>query len=206
MRQYLAIEQARFSDRLRAAVRDRCGPRLRPRFPASRCSTWSRTRSATALPSARTPARVTIRARRAGDALELSVQDDGAGIDERGRAAAEGTASTTRASGCARSTATSASLRVEPARPQAPWRILRMPYRELDRGAGAVRRAEWARADRRRRAGGAARRAAAARGVSGVRRRRRMPRRRGGARGARRARGPTSSFSTSRCRASTASR
>ena len=56
VRQYLAVEQARFSDRLRPVLRRRRRPPFAPPSRDSRCSTWSRMRSGTASHVAVMPA------------------------------------------------------------------------------------------------------------------------------------------------------
>ena len=135
VRQYLAVEQARFSDRLRPAFE--IDPR-RCRQPcrASRCSTWSRTRCGTASRRRTDAGRVVVTARRDGDMLELSVEDDGAGLTSAAGAAA---ARARRAGHGLENTrerlrtlyGDRASLVVTAAAPQGTIARLRIPFREI---------------------------------------------------------------------------
>jgi sensor histidine kinase YesM len=84
VRQYLAIEQARFSDRLRPAfdiAADVAGAAV-PSFAVQHL-VENAVRHGIARQTG--AGAVTIRARRDGDALEVTVTDDGAGIDPRQR-------------------------------------------------------------------------------------------------------------------------
>jgi two-component system LytT family sensor kinase len=135
VRQYLAIEQARFSDRLRPSfeIDERLADAAVPSF-ALQHLVENAVRHGIARRSG--AGALVVRARRAGDALELSVTDDGAGIDRRLAAPAgrgiENTRERLRAlSGAA------ASLRVEPASGGGTVATLVVPYREIEREGDA---------------------------------------------------------------------
>jgi two-component system LytT family sensor kinase len=131
VRQYLAIEQARFSDRLvpRFEIDAGLDAAAIPSFAVQHLME-NAIRHGIARRSG--AGAVTIRARRVGDALEVSVQDDGAGIDERKTPAAGGGIANTRER-LRGLYGESASLRVEPAQPSGTVAILRVPFREIER-------------------------------------------------------------------------
>ena len=111
VRQYLAVEQARFSDRLRP-VFDIDPATLSAAVPRFALQHLVENALRHGIAKRTDAGRVVVTARRDGDMLELSVEDDGAGLTSRprerldhARATGTGTASRTRASGCARSTA-----------------------------------------------------------------------------------------------------
>jgi two-component system sensor histidine kinase AlgZ len=131
VRQYVAIEQARFSDRLqpRFLIDDDVRGAAVPTFAvqhlvenAIRHGIARRSDSGT----------LTIAMRRDGDLLEVSITDDGIGIDStRARAAGHGIESTR-----TRLTAmygVRASLNVAPAATGGTVALLRVPFRELVR-------------------------------------------------------------------------
>lgn len=137
VRQYLAIEQARFSDRLRPRFEVEPGvlPAAVPGFVIQHLAE-NAIRHGIAR---RTEAgRLLVRARRDGDVLELSVHDDGPGITaDAVFADGHGIADTRerlRALYGARAT-----LTIEPARDGGTMATLRLPYRELAVEADAAR-------------------------------------------------------------------
>jgi two-component system, LytTR family, sensor kinase len=133
VRQYLAIEQERFSDRLRPvfAIEPELTAAAIPSF-ALQHLVENAIRHGIARRSG--AGALTIRARRAGGSLEVTVEDDGAGLDERkGTPAGRGIENTRerlRALYGDRG-----SLDVEPIRPSGTRATLRVPYRELEREA-----------------------------------------------------------------------
>ena len=81
VRQYLAIEQARFPDRLRPAF-DVDGSVLRAAVPSFAVQHLVENAIRHGIARRSSAGALAVRARRAGDLLEISVADDGAGIDE----------------------------------------------------------------------------------------------------------------------------
>ena len=127
--EYLAIEQARFSDRLR--VRFEIDPVVKPAMIPG-FALQHLVENAVRHGIARSPdaGQVTIVARRAGDALEVSVVDDGAGVEQGATSPAghgiENTRARLRASYGDR-----ASLEVVRRTPHGTMATLRVPYRDM---------------------------------------------------------------------------
>jgi two-component system, LytTR family, sensor kinase len=131
VRQYLAIEQARFSDRLRPVFE------IAPGIEAAAVPSFALqhlVENAIRHGIARRPGAglLIVRASRAGDTLELSVADDGGGVDERTATVAgrgiENTRERLRALYAGR-----ASLRIERAAEVGTVATLAIPYREIER-------------------------------------------------------------------------
>jgi two-component system, LytTR family, sensor kinase len=133
VRQYLAIEQARFPDRLRpvfeidAAIAAAAVPSFALQHLVENAIRHGIARRSGA-------GTVIVRASRTGDVLELSVTDDGAGIDERtGMPAARGIENTRERLRALYGDR--ASLRVERAPGHGTIATLIVPYHEIDREA-----------------------------------------------------------------------
>jgi two-component system, LytTR family, sensor kinase len=126
--QYLAIEQARFSDRLRPKLEidDMLLAAAVPTFALQHL-----VENAVRHGIARAPdsGEVVVRAERDGDMLELSVRDDGAGIVSDPHLAGHGLENTRERLRALYGTA--ASLIVAPISPRGTIATLRIPYREI---------------------------------------------------------------------------
>ena len=133
VRQYLAVEQARFSDRLRPewSIDPSAHSAAIPSFAlqhlvenAVRHGISRRTNAG----------RVTIEVRRSGDLLEIAVADDGAGISA-GAPMPEGHGIANTRERLRTLYGARASLTVEPALPQGTVATLRLPFHEMVAGA-----------------------------------------------------------------------
>ncbi len=120
VRQYLAVEQARFSDRLRPAF-DIAPATLSAAVPRFALQHLVENALRHGITKRTDSGRVVVTARRDGDMLELSVEDDGAGLTARPldspalRSLGTGTVSRTPASGLRTLYGDRASLVVTPA-------------------------------------------------------------------------------------------
>jgi len=136
VRRYLAIEQARFSDRLNpifgvdAAVLSAAVPSFSVQHLVENAVRHGISRRATA-------GRITVSARRDGDDLVVTVEDDGVGIGTVEPSPFHGIENTRERLRVLYGT--SASLRVEPAEPHGTVATLRVPYRAATSQDGHAR-------------------------------------------------------------------
>jgi two-component system LytT family sensor kinase len=129
VRQYLAIEQARFSDRLHAtfAIDDAVLAAAVPSFALQHLVENAVRHGIAKRPDA---GRVTVTARRSQDALEITVADDGPGIDpRREHPAGHGIENTRERLRALYGSAASLEVRREPT--GGTIATLRLPYREI---------------------------------------------------------------------------
>jgi two-component system LytT family sensor kinase len=131
VRQYLAIEQARFSDRLQPLFEIDPGV-VAAAVPSFALQHLVENAIRHGIARRSGAGALIVQAQRAGDTLELSVTDDGAGLDERTPPSAgrgiENTRERLRGLYGDR-----ASLTVRAAPPRGTVATLRVPYREIDR-------------------------------------------------------------------------
>ena len=130
VRQYVAIEEARFSDRLRPEfnIDDSLLSAATPSFALQHLVENAIRHGIARRPDA---GRLVVTARRDGDMLELSVADDGVGIDAELDHARRATASKTRESDCALCTANAPRSTIARRAEGGTIATLRMPYREM---------------------------------------------------------------------------
>jgi two-component system, LytTR family, sensor kinase len=129
VRGYLAIEQARFSDRLRPAFRVEAGilPAAVPNLAVQHLVENAVRHGIARRPGA---GNLAVSAWREGDQLIVTVEDDGAGIADGPTPAARGIENTRERLRALYGE--SASLIVEAVRPHGTVAILRVPYRRLE--------------------------------------------------------------------------
>ena len=125
MRQYLAVEQARFSDRLHPVL-DIDPATLAAAVPSFALQHLVENAVRHGIAKRTDAGRVVVTARRVGDDLELSVEDDGAGSRRRSPPRQD-TASRTRASACGRCMATARPCRSPRLQARAPSRAFASP-------------------------------------------------------------------------------
>lgn len=128
VRQYLAVEEARFSDRLRPEI-DVDPSLLSAAVPSFALQHLVENAIRHGIARRSDAGHIVVRARRDGDVLELSVSDDGPGI-EAGAEQTEGRGLANTRERLATLYGGRASLRVERAK-QGTTATLRLPYREL---------------------------------------------------------------------------
>src|SRR5262245_51462384 len=137
VRQYLAVEQARYSDRLRPEFAIEPGT-LGAAIPAFALQHLVENAVRHGIAKRTEAGRVVVTARRDGDVLEITVEDDGAGWGER-KPGAEGAARPDAMRHGLENTrerlrtlyGDRASLEVEPAAPHGAVAKLRVPWREI---------------------------------------------------------------------------
>ena len=130
VQQYLAIEQARYADRLRATfdVDEAALGAAVPTFAVQHLAENAVRHGIARRPEA---GQVTIAARRHGEALEVRVTDDGPGVVARDSSMEEGGGIANTRERLRSLYGASASLIVDGAGTQGATAILRLPYREL---------------------------------------------------------------------------
>ena len=128
VRQYLAVEQARFSDRLRPEL-DVDESLFAAMIPAFALQHLVENALRHGIARRTDSGRVVVSARRHGDVLELTVADDGAGGTDASAQASKHGLENTRARLRALH-GDNASLALEPAAPHGTIARLRLPYRE----------------------------------------------------------------------------